>query len=166
MRAATGPSSIPSPRPAGQGIGVKASTAMSSAPKSAMRVITSMPLTHAAVEVERAMANVSRKTITADHTTPPPIDDRAPSHRRPGASCRRELGDTDCISRPDQARKVVALAHYVKVDVLAEVEARVLVRAAKAAHVEVKHDQCRATASHRLQQLDPGGIGARCDDGD
>src|SRR3977135_3721403 len=133
IRATTGPSSMPRPRPAGQGIGVNASTAMSSAPRSAIRVITSIPVTHAAVEVERAMAKVRRKTITADQMTPPPIDERAPSHSRPCASCRRELGDTDCISRPHQAREVVAAPDYVEVDVLAEVEARVLVGAAKAA---------------------------------
>src|SRR3979411_1811439 len=150
--ATTGPTTMPTPRPTGHGMGSRASKAMRNAPPTAMTGTTSIPLTQAAVAVERAIASVSRKTISADHRRPSPIDDRAPPHSRPGASCRRVLSDADCISRPHQSREVIAGSHDIKVHVLAEIEARVPVGTAEAGNVQVEHDQGRAPAPHRLQK--------------
>src|ERR1700674_4898389 len=78
----------------------------------------------------------------------------------------RVLSDTDCISRSHQAREVIAFAHDVKVDVLAQVEAGVLVWAAEARHIEIEDDQRRATAAHRLKQSHPCLVCAWGDHGD
>src|ERR1700694_4865484 len=150
---------MPRPRPAGHGTGSTASTAISKAPPSAMSVMTSMPGTQAAVAVELAMAYARRKTSRADQSTPPPIDVRARPQSCPGASASRPLGDANCISRPYEAREIVASAHDIEVDVLTQVKARVLVRAAEASHVEVEHDQCRAAAADRLKQAYPRRVG-------
>src|SRR6266850_4996567 len=150
-KATTGPRIVPAPRATGHGTGSTASTAMNIAPDSAMKGMTSIPFTQPAVAVERAIAKVRSRTRSADHQSPPCIEERAPPHTRPGTNCRRPLGDTDCISCPHQARKVIAAAHDVQVHVLAEVEARVLVGAAEAPDVEVEHDQSGAAAAHRLQ---------------
>src|ERR1700680_657835 len=78
----------------------------------------------------------------------------------------RVLSDTDCISRSHQAREVIAFAHDVKIDVLAQVEAWVLVWAAEARHIEIEDDQRRATAAHRLKQSYPCLVCAWGDHGD
>src|SRR5450759_2081388 len=166
IRATTVPRIMPRPSPTGQGTGSTASTAISSAPPSAIMVMTPMPLTHAAVAVDCAMANVKRKTISADHRTPPPIDDRARLQTTSWASCRRVLRDANCISRPHQASEVVAPAHDIEVHVLAEIEARVLVGAAEAPDVQVEDDQSRTPAADGLQKPDPGRVGAGGDHGD
>src|SRR5450759_4983519 len=131
-------------------MGTTANKAMSTAPPRATRVMTSMPLTQPNVAVDRATAKVKRKTSSADHRTPPPIVERAPFQSRPWANCSRTLSDADCISRPHQAREVVAPTHDIEVHVLAKVEARVLVGAAEAGDIQVEHDQRRAAPTHRL----------------
>src|SRR5260370_20495924 len=94
-RATIGPRTKPSPREAGHGTGSTASPAIRRAPPSATRGMTSTPLTQPAVAVELAMAYVSRETMSADQSTPPPIDDRARPHSSPRASARRSLGDAN-----------------------------------------------------------------------
>src|ERR1051326_4247744 len=78
----------------------------------------------------------------------------------------RPSGDTYRIPCPHKAGEVVALAHHIKVDVLPEVEARVLVGTPEAGPVDVKDDQRRAPAAHGLQKRDPAWVGARGDDRD
>src|SRR5450759_1882429 len=166
--ATTGPATRPIPRPSVHGTGATASTPMSSAPPSATTVTTSIPLTQAAVAVERATMSVISRMRTQDQATAPVIDARVRPQTRPGTSKRlnRGLGDADCISRPHQPREVVSTPDDVKVDILAEVEAWVLVRAAKAGHVEIEDDHRRAAPADRLQQAHPIGVGARRDDRD
>ena len=107
-----------------------------------MTMTTSMPFTHCTVEVDRATVTVNSKTRTTDQKRPPPSERRALSHsssRRfsvlsnaASGPASRPSGDTYRIPGPHEAREVVALAYDVKVDVLAQVEAGVLVRAAEA----------------------------------
>src|SRR5216684_7947970 len=165
-RATSGPRMKPRPSEAGHGTGSTARAAINRAPPSATRGITSTPLTQPAVAVELAMAYVSRKTIRADQSTPPPTDDRARPHSSSRASARRSLGDANCIPGPHEAREIVAPAHDIEVDVLAEIEARVLVRTAEASDVQVKDDQRRTPSADRLKQAHPRGVGAGGDHGD
>src|SRR2546428_2110811 len=164
--ATTGPAIRPAPSPATQGTGARASRAMKTAPPSATAATTSMPPTHAAVAVERAIISASSRTRTADQAMAPVIEARVRPHIRPGtrASWNLGLGDADCISRPHQSREVVAAADDVEIDVLSEIEARVLVRAAKTRYVEIEDDHRRAAPAHRLQQANPLWIGAWRDD--
>src|SRR2546430_472859 len=155
---------------------VSASTAISTAAPTAMTLTTSMPLTHCTVEVDRATVNVSSKTSATDQMRPPPSAPRARSQamarrfrmlsKAASGPARRPSGDTYRIPGPHEASEVVALAHDVQVDVLAQVEAWVLVRASEAGDIEVEHDERRAAASHRLQQANPFRIRAGRDDGD
>src|SRR5207302_5022934 len=141
-----------------------------------MRMTTSMPFTHCTAAVERATVSVKSKTRTTDQKRPPPNELRALSQRSSrrfsvlsnaaSGPASRPSGDTYRIPGPHEAREVVALAYDVKVDGLALVEAGVLVRAAEAGDVEVKHDERRAAASHRLQQANPFRVRARRDDRD
>src|SRR6266704_6846155 len=110
-----------------------------------------MPSTQCTVDVERATVMVRRRTRSAVQKRPPATDSRARSQscsrglmpvlNAASGPTSRPLGDTYRISGPHQARKVVAAAHHIQVDVLAEIEARVLVGAAEARRVEVKDDQ-------------------------
>src|ERR1035437_265431 len=165
IAATTGPATRPTPRPSVQGTGATASTPMSSAPPSATTVTTSIPLTHAAVTVERATISVSSRMRTQDQATAPVIDARVRPQTRPGTRTRlnSELGDADCISRPHQPREVVPLSDDVEVDILSEVEAWVLVRTAEAGHVQIEDDHRRAAPAHRLEQAHPIGVGTRRD---
>src|SRR5439155_857440 len=141
----------------------------------AMTMTTSMPFTHCTVEVERATVSVKSKTRTTDQKRPPPNELRALSQRSSrrfsvlsnaaSGPASRPSGDTYRIPGPHEAREVVAFAYDVKVDVLAQVEAGVLVRAAEAGDVEVEHDERRAAASHRLQQANPFRVRARRQEG-
>src|SRR5438128_7177867 len=154
----------------------RASAPNSTAARNAITLTTSMPVTHCTVEVERETVNVSSRTRTKDQQRPPPIQPRARSHSR--ARCpralsnaasgpaRRPSGDTYRIPGPYEAGEVVAPAHDIKVDILSQVEARVLVRSAEAGYVEVKDDECRAAATDRLEQPNPFRVGARRDDRD
>src|SRR5437588_8720745 len=139
-------------------------------------MITSMPSTQCTVDVERATVTVRRRTRTAVQKRPPATDSRARSHsssrrlmpvlKAASGPTSRPLGDTYRISGPHQACKVVAAAHHIKVDVLAQVEARVLFRPTEAGRVEIEHDQRRAAASHRLEKPNPLRVRARGDDRD
>src|SRR5690348_4909138 len=151
-------------------MGRSASTDISTAARIAIGTTTSIPGTHCAVAVDLETAIVRRMTIAADQKRPPPsqsrprlhsADDIAPGSKSPGWY-RGLLGDTDRISRPHQAGKVIAAPNHVQVDVLAQVEADVLVGSSKAGAVQVEDDQGRALAAHRLQQPHPGGVGAGC----
>src|SRR5690348_1598296 len=170
--ATTGESTKPAPSAIGSAIGLSASAPIRIAPRSAIGVMTSMPSTQWTAAVERATASVRRMTSTADQKRPALSDSRirlkmAPPN--PGSSnssagrTSRLSGDTDRIARPHEPCEVVAGANHVQVDVLAEVEARVLVRAAEAGGVEVEDDQAGAPAADGLEQAHPGRVGARRD---
>src|SRR5438445_3786191 len=176
MSATTGDRAKPIPRAIGSRTANTASVPISKAATTAMTFTTSMPVTHWTVVVERATVNVRRRTNKADDSRPPPMAASARPQIRPRRSsvlskaasgpASRPSGDTYRIPCPHEAREVVALAHHIQVDVLAEVEARVLVGPAEAGHVQVEHDEGRAAASHRLQQAHPLWIRARRDHGD
>src|SRR5256885_7946726 len=149
MNAAAGASTRPIPRDIGSRTGSTASTPRTSAPASATHTIASIPSTHRTVDVERATVKVRRMTSTADQKRPPPTASRTRSQIRAcGLSSnaasgltRRPLGDTYRIPCPHQASEVVAAPHHIEVDVLSQVEARILVRPAEARRVDVKDDQ-------------------------
>src|SRR6266576_308824 len=172
--AATGASTRPIPSEIGSRTGSTARTPITSAPASATHRITSMLSTQRTVAVERATVMVSRITSTADQKRPPPMDSRTRSQSKTCGLSRnassgltsRPLGDTYRIPCPHQASEVVTPPHDVEVDVLAQVEARVLVRAAKARGVDVEHDQAGAPAAYGLQQVHPRGVRAGRDDRD
>src|SRR6266851_6600944 len=176
MTAATGASTAPMPSAIGSRTGRIARTVSKTAPMIAIGVMTARPSTQGAVAVDLATEMVIRSTKTADQNRPPPIHSRArssasedrvtpPSNAASGPASR-PLGDTYRIPGPHQSREVVAATHHVKVDVLAEVEADVLVRAAEARGVEVEDDKRRPPSAHRLEEAHPTRIGARSDDGD
>src|SRR6266508_5485074 len=173
--AATGASKRPTPSEIGSRTGRCASAPIKIAPATATHVMTSMPSTQPTVAVDLATVGVRRRTRTADMKRPPPMLSLARSHSAAGpwevskaasGPRRRPSGDTYRISRPHQACEVVAAADHVQVDVLTQVEAWVLVWAAKARGVDVEDDQARPAAPHGLQQLHPRWVGARSDDGD
>src|SRR6058998_1385824 len=156
--------------------GVNASTPIRTAPASAIGVMTSIPGTQLTVVVERATVIVSKRTSAAVQKRPPSIDSRAFSQSwatRPVRSANaasgptsRVSGDTYRIPGPHEPREVVARAHHVEVDVLAQVKAGVLVRSAEAGGVEVEDDQARPAAADGLHQPHPIGVGAGRDHGD
>src|SRR5438445_6356732 len=163
------------PRPTGSLTGSIARTANRSAPKIAIGTMTSMPSTQCTVEVDLATEMVSKRTMTADQNRPAPIHSRARSSSAGGVAspsnaasgpARRVSGDTYRIPGPDKSREVVSAANHVKVNILAEVEAHVLVGPTEARGVEVEHDQRRPPPAHRLQEAHPGRIGAWRDHGD
>src|SRR5690348_1949828 len=156
--AATSPATPPTPSPTASGMGTSAKIDISTAARIAIGTTTSIPGTHCTVAVDLETAIVRRRTIMADQKRPPPSQSRArphmaeetpPGSRSPGWNSGL-LGDTDRIPRPHQPGEVIALANDVEVDVLTEVEADVLIGAAKAGTVQVEDDQGRALAAHRL----------------
>src|SRR5207253_2630528 len=149
--AATGASTKPIASAIASRSGVSARMPITSAPASASGVMMSIPSTQRTVAVDRATVRVSRSTSTAAQNRPAPTDSRTRSHAmeaRPGwnaasGALRRVSGDTYRIPGPHEPREVVAGAHHVQVDVLPEVEARILIRAAEAPDVEVEDDEAR-----------------------
>src|SRR2546430_9123306 len=95
---------------------------------------------------------VSKRTVTADQNRPAPIHCRARSSSAVGVAppsnaasgpASRVSGDTYRIPGPHKSREVISAAHNIKVDVLAQVEADVLVGSTEASGVEVEDDQRR-----------------------
>src|SRR5712691_1831147 len=174
--ATTGESTKPAPSAIGSVIGLSASAPIRIAPRRAMGVITSIPSTQWTAAVDRATESVSRMTSAADQKRPALIDSRTRLQilpKGPGSSGNssigrpsRPSGDAYRIARPHQPCEVVAGANHVEVDVLAQVEARVLVRATEAGGVEVEDDQAGAPAAHGLEKAHPPRVGARRDHGD
>src|SRR5205823_11360900 len=108
----TGPRARPRPTHQNHGIGVTASTPMSTAPRSATGGPASPPMTtHEAATVDFAIVKTSRNVISADHSVAAGTPVRIRLQTSPG-----RLSDSDCISRPHQAREVVTAAHDVEVD--------------------------------------------------
>src|SRR5437870_12427358 len=140
--------------------GVSASTPINRAPASAIGVMTSIPSTQLTVDVERATVRVSRRTSSIDQKRPAPIDSRIRSHSihwRPAVSSKaasgpisRVSGDTYRIPGPHEAGEVVTGSDDVQVDVLAEVEARVLVRSAERSEEHTSELQSRGHLVCRL----------------
>src|SRR5919201_351459 len=169
--ARTGESRRPMPSATTSGTGEMASVLIRSAPASATAGMTSMPSTQRTVAVDFATVSDMARTRTTAQKRPSPIESTTRSQsvatrlssKAASGPIRRCSGDTYRIPGPHEPREVVAGTYDVEVDVLAEVEARVLVRPAEAGHVDVEHDQARSPSAHGLHQPHPVRAGARRD---
>src|SRR2546423_6680749 len=109
----------------GHGIfGISASTPKTSAPSSAIRVITIEPGTQSTATVELATAMVSSSTRTKAG--------KLPWGRWISGRLSRALGQTDCIPRPQKPAEVVSLSDDIELNVRPEIQAQLHIRAAEA----------------------------------
>src|SRR5919204_116580 len=167
----SGESRRPMPSATTSRTGEMASALIRSAPASATAGMTSMPSTQRTVAVDFATVSDMARTRTTAQKRPSPIESTTRSQsvatrlssKAASGPIRRCSGDTYRIPGPHEPREVVAGTYDVEVDVLAEVEARVLVRPAEAGHVDVEHDQARSPSAHGLHQPHPVRVGARRD---